>query len=47
MFLFYYLRCAVMEKINQVVAKTPIKIGDVLLEGIDEDANLVATMNLN
>ena len=38
---------AVMEKINQVVAKTPIKIGDVLLEGIDEDANLVATMNLN
>lgn len=38
---------AVMEKINQITAKTPLKIGDVILENIDENANLVATMNLN
>jgi CxxC motif-containing protein len=35
----------VMSKINKVVAVAPIKIGDVLVENIEGDANLVATMN--
>ena len=36
----------VMKKINSVVAKLPLKIGDVIIENIEGDANLVATMNL-
>ena len=37
---------AIMEKINGVVAKTPVQIGDILVENIFEDAHLVATGNL-
>lgn len=36
----------IMEKINAVVCKTPVKIGEVLVKNISEDANLVATGNL-
>lgn len=36
---------AVMEKIDSVVCKLPVKIGDVLLANIFEDANLIATGN--
>ena len=32
-----------MKEINKVVAKTPIAIGDVLVENISDGANLVAT----
>jgi CxxC motif-containing protein len=35
-----------MEKINTVVAKTPVQIGDILVENIFEDAHLVATGKL-
>ncbi len=34
---------AVMKKINAVVAPLPIKVGDVLLEKVDEDIPLIAT----
>ncbi len=34
---------SVMKKINQVVCKLPVKIGDVLVENITEDICLVAT----
>lgn len=37
---------ALMKKINQVKAKTPVKIGDIVAEKIDGEANLVATGNL-
>jgi len=37
---------AIMEKINAVVAVTPVQIGDVLVENISEDAHLIATGNL-
>ena len=37
---------SIMEKINGVVAVTPVQIGDVLLENISEDAHLIATGNL-
>ncbi len=37
----------VMEKINKTTCKLPVKIGDVLVENISDDANLVATTNLN
>ena len=33
----------VIKKINSVTCKTPINLGDVILENIDGDANLVAT----
>ena len=36
----------IMAKINKVVAKTPVAIGDVLVEDIADGANLVATDNL-
>ena len=36
----------VMKKINAVVVDRHVKIGDVILENIDEDANLVATASL-
>lgn len=35
----------VMRKINEVHPKTPVKIGDVLLENISDGANLIATGN--
>ena len=38
---------AVMEKVNLVKCKLPVKIGDVLVENISDDANLVATTNLS
>ncbi len=37
---------AVMEKINGVVCKLPVKIGDVLYENISDEANLIATGNV-
>lgn len=36
---------SVMEKINSVVCKLPVKIGDVLLKNISDDVNLIATNN--
>lgn len=36
---------AVMEKINKTTCSLPVKIGDVLLENISDDANLIATGN--
>lgn len=33
----------VMKIINEITVKTPISIGDVVLENISEDINLVAT----
>ncbi len=36
---------AVMEKINSVVCKLPVKIGDVLFTNISDGANLIATNN--
>ena len=38
---------AVMAKINAFTADTPVKIGDVLIENISDDANLVATGDIN
>ena len=35
----------VMQLINQIKAKLPVKIGDVLKENIVEDINLIATSN--
>ena len=37
---------AVMEKINKTVCKLPVKIGDILLENICDDAHLIATGNI-
>lgn len=37
----------VMEKINQIKAKTPVRIGDVLKENIADGVNLIATSNIN
>ncbi|MBQ8295152.1 MAG: DUF1667 domain-containing protein [Clostridia bacterium] len=34
---------AVMEKINAVVCKLPVKIGDVIVENICDGADLIAT----
>ncbi len=36
---------AVMAKINALTVKTPVRVGDVLLENIDGDIPLVATGN--
>lgn len=33
----------VMKKINSFTAAPPVKIGEILIENIDEDANLVST----
>ena len=35
----------VMKKINQTTCDLPVKIGDILVENISDDANLVATGN--
>ncbi len=35
----------IMKKVNSVVCKLPVKIGDVLYENISEEANLIATGN--
>lgn len=37
---------AIMQKINGVIADTPVSIGDVVCKEIAEGANLVATSNL-
>ena len=37
----------VMEKINRIVCKLPVKIGDVVYEKISDDANLIVTGNVN
>ncbi|MBQ3221365.1 MAG: DUF1667 domain-containing protein [Clostridia bacterium] len=34
-----------MKKINRVVCKLPVKIGDIIVENITEDINLIATGN--
>ena len=36
---------AVMQKINSATATTPVKIGDVIIKAVCEDANVVATGN--
>ncbi|MBE7067749.1 MAG: DUF1667 domain-containing protein [Clostridiales bacterium] len=36
----------VMEKINKTVCELPVKIGDILLENISEDANLIVAGNI-
>lgn len=36
---------AVMEKINSYTCETPVKIGDVLIENVSDNANLIATGN--
>ena len=36
---------AIMQKINQATCRLPVKIGDIIIENISEDANLVATSN--
>ena len=38
---------AVMKAINECVVTPPKKIGDVLIENIDDDANLIATDELS
>ena len=38
---------AVMDVIAKTICKLPVKIGDVLVENISDDANLVATSNLD
>ncbi len=37
---------AIMQKINTVTCTRPIKIGDVIVENLSENVNLVATGNL-
>ena len=37
---------ALMKKINALRVQKPVKIGDILVEKIDGEANLVATGNL-
>lgn len=34
---------AVMEKINTFCCKTPVKLGDVLIENVSEDIHVIAT----
>ena len=36
----------VMNKINSFVVKTPVKIGDVIMENVSEDIDLLATSNV-
>lgn len=36
----------VMKQINLVTVKTPIKIGDVIIKNVSDDANVIATMNM-
>jgi len=35
----------IMKKINQTTCRLPIKIGDIIVENISDDANLIATGN--
>lgn len=35
----------VMQKINATVCKLPVRLGDILVEGILDDANLIVTGN--
>lgn len=37
---------AVMKKINKILCKAPVHIGDVIFENISDGANLVATGNI-
>ena len=37
----------VIKKINSITCKTPINLGDVIIENIDSDANLVATKTVD
>lgn len=37
----------VMKKINSAICKTPVKIGDVIIENISDGANVVATSDIN
>ena len=36
----------IMKTINAFVAKTPVRIGQVLIKNISEDSNLIATQNV-
>ena len=36
---------SVMDKINGYICKTPVQIGDVLIENVTEDINIIATNN--
>ena len=38
---------AVMTKINAIVCELPVKIGDVLVENICDDAHLIATRKMD
>ena len=38
---------AVMTKINATVCELPVKIGDILMENICDDAHLIATRNMD
>ena len=38
---------AVMTKINANVCELPVKIGDILMENICDDAHLIATRNMD
>ena len=36
-----------MKKLNGIICKTPIKIGDVICENFSNDVNLIATGNID
>ena len=36
-----------MQKINQITAKTPLKIGDVIVENLSEGVNLICTSRVD
>jgi CxxC motif-containing protein len=36
----------VMEKINKVKCAPPVRIGDIILEKVYEDVNIIATRNI-
>ncbi len=36
---------SVMKKLNAILWKAPVKIGDIILENVDEDVNIIATGN--
>lgn len=38
---------AIMQKINQATCSLPIRIGDIVIEHVSEDANVVATGNID
>lgn len=37
---------SVMAKINSFVCEKPVKIGDILIENVSDDANLIVTANI-